>query len=119
MSGARYGTAHNGLNEWYLQRVSAVVLAMLLPLLFALLMDVYSGGLTQMELLSLLDHFAVRLLHTLLMLALLTHAYLGIRVIVEDYVHRAGVRIPLMTLWLVTALSAGIWWLSIIWAWAG
>ncbi len=115
----RFGTAHNGLNEWYLQRVSAVVLAVLLPLSFVLVMVVYSGALTQMELLNVLDYPVTRLLHTLLMLALLTHAYLGIRVIVEDYVHRAGVRIPLMTLLLVTAISFGIWWLSIIWAWAG
>jgi len=119
VSDARLGTAHNGLSEWYLQRVSAVVLALLLPALFVLLMDVYSGGLNQMELLSLLDNFAVRMLHTLLLLALLTHGYLGIKVIVEDYVHYAGLRIALMVTLLMTAASFGIWWLSIIWAWAG
>jgi len=119
VSGARFGTAHNGLMEWYLQRVSAVVLAVLLPLLFILLMDVYSGGLNQMRLLSLLDNFAARMLHTLLLLALLTHGYLGIKVIVEDYVHHAGLRIPLMAVLLMTFAGFGIWWLSIIWAWAG
>ncbi len=119
VTGARFGTAHNGLSEWYLQRVSAAVLAVLLPLSFVLVMVVYSGALTQMELLNVLDYPVTRLLRTLLMLALLTHAYLGIRTIVEDYVHRIGVRIPLMALLLVAGISFGIWWSSMIWAWAG
>lgn len=119
VTGARFGTAHSGLSEWYWQRVSAVVLAILLPLLFILVMAVYSGGLNQTNLLGLLDHFIIRILHTLLLLALLMHAYLGIRVIVEDYVHRIGLRVPLMALLLATAAGFAIWWLSIIWAWAG
>ena len=117
VSDARFGTAHNGLSEWYLQRLSAVVLAVLLPLLFVLLMKVYSGALTQIQLLVLLDHFSIRMLHTLLLLAMLTHGYLGIKVIAEDYVHCIGLRISLMAILLMTAAGFGIWWLSIIWAW--
>lgn len=117
MNDAHFGTAHNGLSEWYLQRFSAVILVLLLPLLFVLLWCVYSGELTQIQLLGLLDNFVVRMLHTLLLLALLTHAYLGLRVMVEDYVHVAGLRILLMATLLVAAAGFAIWWLSIIWAW--
>jgi len=119
VNGARFGTAHNGLSEWYLQRLSAVVLMVLLPCLFVLLMSVYSGDLTQIQLLALLDHFPVRMLHTLLLLVLLTHAYLGIKVIAEDYVHVTGLRILLMAVLLISALGFAIWWLAIIWAWVG
>jgi len=117
VTGARFGTAHNGLNEWTFQRISAVLLAILAPLMFVLLTGVYSGAVTQMELLNILDCPITRLLHTLLMAALLLHAHLGLKVIVEDYVHSAGLRIPLMAMLMVVMVGLGIWWLSMIWAW--
>jgi len=119
VTGWRYGTAHNGLHEWTLQRTSAAVLAILLPILFVLLMGVFNGSISQMELLNLLDSPVVRLLHTILMLVLLLHAYLGLEVIIEDYVHHAGLRVSLMGMLLVAAIVCGTWWLSIIWVWGG
>ncbi|MDQ6988076.1 MAG: succinate dehydrogenase, hydrophobic membrane anchor protein [Mariprofundaceae bacterium] len=113
----RYGSAHNGLNEWYLQRLSAVVVALLMPLIFALMLGVYNGSLDQMQLLNLLNSHLGRTLHTLFLLALLSHAYLGIKVLVEDYIHIAALRIVLMGLVLSSIVALGIWWLAVIWAW--
>jgi len=113
------GAAHNGLDEWYWQRLSAVVLMVLLPLPFALLVGVYSGRLDQLGLLDLLDSFSSRLLHTALILAVIAHAYLGLKVIIEDYVHTAGLRVPLIGSMLVLTGISGLWWLAIIWAWGG
>ncbi len=117
VSGGRYGSAHNGLGEWYLQRLSAVILAVLLPLPLMLLIGVYSGHISQTGLLELLDHFFSRLLHTMLVLALLVHAFMGLKVILEDYVHSTGFRIPLVGGMLTVMTGVGIWWLSIVWAW--
>jgi len=111
------GTAHSGLSDWYLQRLSAVVLAVLLPLPFMLLWMVYDGTLNQLGLFDILDHFISRLLHTLLILALMIHAYLGLKVILEDYVHNTLWRVPLIGLMLVVTTGFGIWWLALIWAW--
>lgn len=111
------GTAHNGLNDWYWQRLSAVVLLVMLPLPFALLIGAYSGMLDQFDLLDLLDHFVSRLFHTLLILALIVHAYIGLKVIMEDYVHSTLLRVPLIGAMLVTMSGFGIWWLALIWAW--
>ena len=74
------------------------------------------GGLMQM--LDLVDGYIGRMLHTLLLIALLTHAYLGVKLIVEDYVHMAALRIPMMGALLIGLAGFGIWWLSVIWAWA-
>jgi len=115
VTGARFGTAHNGLNEWTFQRISAALLTILLPLMFVLLMGVYSGAVTQTELMGILECSITRLLHTLLMTAVLVHAYLGLKVIAEDYVHRAGLRIVLMVILLVVGGSIGIGWFSMIW----
>jgi len=112
------GSAHSGLSDWYWQRLSAVVLALLLPLPFFLMLMVFSGGVDQQGLLDILDHTASRVLHTLLIMALMIHAYMGLKVILEDYVHMLGWRIPLIASMLVMMGGFGIWWLAIIWAWA-
>jgi len=41
-----------------------------------------------------------------------------LKVILEDYVHRIFWRVPLIGAMLVMMTGFGIWWLSIIWAWA-
>ena len=47
------GAAHDGFADWYWQRLSAVVLLLLLPLPFFLLVAVYSGSLDQHGLLDI------------------------------------------------------------------
>jgi len=113
------GSAHSGFSDWYWQRLSAVVLALLLPLPFFLLVAVYSGSVDQQGLLDIIDHFGSRLLHTILIFALLLHAYIGLKVIFEDYLHTAGWRALLIGTMLVVISGFGIWWLAIIWAWGG
>lgn len=113
------GSAHSGLADWYWQRLSAVVLLLLLPLPFFLLASVYGGSVDQQGLLDILDSFISRLLHTILIVALMIHAYMGLKVMIEDYMHMAGWRIVLIGTMLVVMAGFGIWWLAIIWAWGG
>jgi len=113
------GAAGNGFDDWYWQRLSAVVLAILLPLPFFLLAAVYSGGVDQLGLLDILDSFISRLLHTLLIMAMIMHAYLGLKVIIEDYLHHIGWRVLLIGGMLVAMAGIGLWWLALIWAWGG
>ncbi|MDQ6999686.1 MAG: succinate dehydrogenase, hydrophobic membrane anchor protein [Mariprofundus sp.] len=113
------GSARSGFKDWYLQRLSAVVLAVLLPLPLALLVMVYTGQVDQFGLLDIIDHFVSRLLHTLLIIALIIHAYMGLKVMIEDYVPIIGWRVSLIGAMLVVMSGFGIWWLAIIWAWGG
>jgi succinate dehydrogenase / fumarate reductase membrane anchor subunit len=113
------GTAHNGLTDWYWQRLSAVVLLVILPLPAFLLVGAYAGSLDQLALLDILDHFFSRLVHTLLIMAIIVHAYIGLKVMLEDYVHSTMLRVPLIGAMLVVMSGFGIWWLAIIWAWGG
>jgi len=118
VKGKELGTGHSGLFDWYLQRLSAVVLACLLPMALMLVWWVYDGGWSQLELLTWLDSFVVRVLHTLLILALMAHGYVGLKVIFEDYIH-TGWRVLLLGLMLVAMVLFAVWWLALIWAWGG
>ncbi len=110
------GASHHGSGEWYWQRISAAILALLLPLVLVLLVSLSRGEIDQFTLLALLDHPASRILHSLLVIALSIHAYLGIRVILEDYVHRPCIRVPLSSAVMVTMFCFALWWFGMIWA---
>ena len=114
-----WGAARNGLADWLGQRVSAAVLLVLLPWPVALLAGVYMGRLDQLALLRLLDAPASRVVQTLLVVAVLVHAFIGLKVIAEDYVHAIGLRIVLVNLMRIGMFALGVWWLAVIWAWAG
>ncbi|MDX8404926.1 MAG: succinate dehydrogenase, hydrophobic membrane anchor protein, partial [Mariprofundus sp.] len=63
------GSARSGFKDWYMQRLSAVVLALLLPLPVVILMLVYTGQVDQFGLLDMIDNLISRLLHTILIIA--------------------------------------------------
>jgi succinate dehydrogenase / fumarate reductase, membrane anchor subunit len=104
------GSAKDGTGHWWSQRVSAVALIPLtLWFLFSLLM------------LPDLDYATVRtwlslpisgFLAVLLLSVLTYHSYLGTTVVIEDYVHSAGMKLlSLLALRFVYVLvcGAGIW----------
>lgn len=105
--------AHSGTGLWLVQRGSAVVLALMLPLLIwrvgaALPLD-FTGWRTM---------FApgwMRLTTWLLCVALAVHAWVGMRDILIDYVRPLGLRLAaylsvIVTLVAcVTAVAASLW----------
>jgi succinate dehydrogenase / fumarate reductase, membrane anchor subunit len=101
------GSAKDGTGHWWAQRVSAVALIPLtLWFLFSLLM------------LPDLDYATVRtwlslpvsgLLAVLLLWVLTYHSYLGTTVVVEDYVHSAGMKLlSLLLLRFLYVLVCGV-----------
>ena len=85
------GTAREGTEHWWAQRVSAVAL-LLLGAWFVI----------AIVMLDSLDHGAAvafvgapwnSVLLTLLSVMLAYHSYLGVQVVVEDYVHAPGIKV--------------------------
>jgi len=111
------GAAGNGFGDWLWQRASAVVLVLTLPFPFILVLCLLGGCLGQAGLLSLLAHPFAKAAHSLLLFAMLTHAYLGLKLIMEDYVPVLALRLPLLLATLAVALGAGAWTLAMIWSW--
>ena len=113
------GVGRNGFGDWLWQRISAVALVLLLPLPLALVFSVHAGSVDQQAALDILDSLPVRIMHSLLIAALLAHGYIGLKVIVQDYVHHVGLRVSMLGTLLLAMAAFGIWWMAIVWAWGG
>ncbi len=79
------GSAKSGAEHWWVQRVTAVALVPLLIWLVASLLAHASDG--HQSLVNWLGRPAVAITMAALQVALFWHMKLGLRVIVEDYVH--------------------------------
>jgi succinate dehydrogenase / fumarate reductase membrane anchor subunit len=99
------GSAKSGVHHWWLQRLTSIALV---PLTIWFTVSLAS--------LSSLDHVTVvawmaqswtALLLVLLVLVATYHSQLGVRVVVEDYVHNTGLRtVTLVTLTFVHTFLA-------------
>ena len=89
-----HGAAHDGVSHWWVQRVSAVALAPLCLWLAASLLLLPTRNH------AIVAHWIGVGLHpVLLVLTILVatwHAWLGLQVVIEDYVPQAAARIALL-----------------------
>jgi len=87
------GPAKSGLRHWWMQRLTAVVLALLTP--FAVYCLAKYGISDYAQIKSLFAQPLFSGLSALYVLALFWHAQLGLQVVVEDYIHSPGLEIAL------------------------
>ena len=105
--------AHYGWKDWLVQRVSAVVMA--LYTLFLLGIILWSGGIDQTLWRALFALTAFKLATFVFMLALLWHAWIGVRDIWMDYVKPVGVRLLLEVLSVIVLAAYVGWTVQILW----
>jgi succinate dehydrogenase / fumarate reductase membrane anchor subunit len=99
------GSAKHGVDHWWAQRVTAVALVPLGVWFLASL--VYMAGVDYATLVQWMQHSWNAVLLVALILVMAHHSYLGLRVVVEDYVHAPGARIAtLVALQLAHVLIA-------------
>lgn len=79
------GSAHTGLHPWWMQRMTALIVAALGLWFLAHLLGLLTGGYLALRI------WMAQPVHTALMIVFMVgvfaHMALGLRVIVEDYVH--------------------------------
>lgn len=85
------GSAKDGTSHWWGQRVSAVAL-LLLGLWFAFALATMSGF-SHAEVIAFVAKPINGVLLLLLTAALAYHSYLGIQVVIEDYIHAPGSKV--------------------------
>jgi len=105
--------AHYGLGDWLLQRLTAVVMVLYTVFMVALL--VMHSPATYADWHRLLTHNVVRIATMLFFVALLYHAWVGMRDILMDYIHATGLRLTLQFCVALVLLIYLIWAASILW----
>lgn len=85
------GSAKDGTSHWWGQRVSAVAL-LVLGLWFAFTLATMSGF-SHAEVIAFAAQPINGVLLLLLTAALAYHSYLGVQVVIEDYVHGPGIKV--------------------------
>jgi len=90
------GSAKEGVNHWWLQRISAIALV---PLVIWFVASVVALTGAPLENVTLwLGSPLPALLTVLLLIAGFYHAQLGLQVVIEDYVHHEGLKVAAILL---------------------
>ena len=84
------GAAHDGVRHWWLQRLTSIALVPLTVWFVVSLLALPSLGYS--TLVAWMSQSSTALLLILLVLTAAWHSQLGVRVVVEDYLHGAGAR---------------------------
>jgi succinate dehydrogenase / fumarate reductase membrane anchor subunit len=105
--------AHYGLSEWLLQRLTAVVMAVYTVV--ALGYVLYRKPATYADWTAMFAGNFFRLFTMLFIVALLYHAWVGVRDILMDYIRATGVRLMAQSIVGVALLFYLLWSASILW----
>ncbi len=105
--------AHYGLIDWLAQRVTAVVMAIYILLVSTLLLifspDEYSSWKT------IFSNQWVRIVTLIFFISLCWHAWVGIRNILMDYIHKTNIRLTIQVLVIFSLFFYAVWAIEIMW----
>jgi succinate dehydrogenase / fumarate reductase membrane anchor subunit len=105
--------AHFGVGNFLLQRMTALVLAVYSVLLAVRVLA--AGPLDYAAWAALFVPLWMKVLTLVAMLALLYHAWIGVKDIWMDYVKPVWVRLTLQTLTALWLLACAVWSVQILW----
>ena len=105
--------AHYGWKDWLAQRATAAVMALYTLLLLGIAL--YEGGIDYATWTALFAHPAFRIATLLFGLALLWHAWIGMRDIWMDYVKPAGLRLTLEAATVLALVAYLAWLVEVLW----
>lgn len=103
----------NGLYDWLIQRVSAVILAAYTLFLLGYL--VLNPDLTYAQWSGLFSMTSMRIFSLLALLAIGAHAWVGLWTISTDYMKATGVRIVFQAVCGIAMFAYIVWGIQILW----
>ncbi|WP_341913463.1 succinate dehydrogenase, hydrophobic membrane anchor protein [Ferrovibrio terrae] len=107
------GAAKEGVQHWWMQRVTAVAMIPLLLVLLVCLLKLATGDHAAVA--AAFKHPLFALLALLSILAVFWHMKLGLQVVIEDYVHSEGLKlVSLLGITFATFILGGIAALSVL-----
>ena len=109
----------SGLHDWYVQRLSALVLAAYVLTLLGWAMVQGLSTDTGVDYMSWRDLFSClpfKIFSLLSLLALTAHAWVGMWTIMTDYVKPMAARFMAQSIIILMALSVLLWGVTILWS---
>ncbi len=106
--------SNQGLRDWVIQRVSAIVMAVYAIGLLGYL--VCHPNLYYAEWRAIFAHTGVKVATMLFLLSLMLHAWVGIWTVLTDYVKCAAINITIQVLVFLTLAACFIWGGLILWS---
>lgn len=108
------GVNHQGLRDWVIQRISAILMAFYTIGLFSYV--VLNPGLLYPEWHALFSHVWMKVMTMLVLTGLLFHAWVGMWTVFTDYVKCFIIRATLNVLMLLMLAACFFWGLLILWS---
>ena len=105
--------AHYGLRDWLSQRVTAIVMIAYTLLLLGIVL--WHGGLDRATWKGLFAGNAFRIATFVFMVALLWHAWVGVRNILMDYAKPMSVRLTLQIVVICVLVGYAGWTVQLLW----
>ena len=105
--------AHTGTGTWLLQRATAVVMALGVPLLAWQI--IAAAPLDYATWRAVFAPLWMRLVMLIFTVAVALHAWVGMRDILMDYVRHTGVRLALTLAVIVTLAACVLWMAAVLW----
>lgn len=105
--------SRSGLRDWIIQRVSAVIMAVYVVILFWAVFSVDDHDYAFWH--ALYQHTAMRVLSLLVVLSLVCHAWIGMWTVYTDYIKSTALRLVLQVATVVGLITLLIWSVVIFW----
>lgn len=105
--------AHYGLRDWLSQRITAALMALFTLVLIVQVLAPGEMGYDKWA--GIFSHQWMKVLTFVVIVALLVHAWVGMRDILMDYVHSVGMRLVLQVATLVWLVGCAGWAIQVLW----
>lgn len=103
----------NGVKDFLVQRVSALILAIYTIVLIAIMCT--KSPMTYGAWAAMFHNPCMQFVTLLAVIALIAHAWVGIWTILGDYIHCAWARSVLMLIFVIAFLGYIVWMIEILW----
>lgn len=103
----------NGLRDWLIQRISAVVVG--IYAIFLVCFFICHSPMTFQTWQQLFTHTWMRVSSVVVLFCLILHAWIGVWTISTDYIKPTGLRIFIQALFVVCLLLSLVWGIDIFW----
>ena len=106
----------SGMKDWFVQRVSAVLMAIYIIFLVGFIIThSFSGPLSYGSWSCLFHNLFFKIATIIILLSLIFHAWIGVWTIFTDYIHCSVLRGTLQVLVFLAMFSCTLWGVWILW----